>query len=52
MNGMDMTIDALESAIVERNEAATTANRSILEVGSGDITQLASDCCSSNNYPN
>jgi len=51
MNGIEMTIDALEIAIIERNEAATMTARNLPDVDSDRITQqFTSDCCGCNNY--
>lgn len=51
MNGSTLTMDELEIAVLERDAAGSAVVRRALDVGSGEIMQLASDCCGSNNYP-
>lgn len=50
-SSMVLKIDGFESDLIERNQSADAASRTALDVGNGEITQLASDCCGSNNYP-
>jgi len=51
MNTMAPTIDLLESAIRDGNATATTMSRAKLDVATGDMAAMESDCCGSNNYP-